>query len=252
MIDSKELIKYTENLSVLFVEDHDELRENTVEILKNFFNKVDCASDGEEALNKYESHYTNDSKYYDIVISDIQMPKIDGVELTKNIYEVNSSQIIIILSAFDDSHYLLPLINLGIEKFIKKPIDFQELLGVLLASSKKIKLKNKHLNINSTTKIKLNSDFIYDREKKALLIKDVNIYLTKYEIIFMQLLTTNVGKIYTNEDIVSNYKSNNENLDTQNIRKLLSKLRKKLPNNTLESIYGIGYRMIPTLESEEK
>ncbi len=72
-----------------------------------------------------------------------------------------------------------------------------------------------------------------------------NIYLTKYEIIFLQLLTTSIGKIYSNEDIVENYNSKNESIDPQNIRKLVSKLRKKLPVNTIESIYGIGYKITP-------
>ena len=63
MLNSKEILKYTKNLSILFVEDHDELRENTTEILKNFFDKVDCAEDGKEALKKYKEN----SKYYDIL-----------------------------------------------------------------------------------------------------------------------------------------------------------------------------------------
>jgi len=245
MINSKELIEYTENLTVLFVEDHDELREDTTEMLKNFFQKVECASDGEEAIEKYTTYYKNNSKYYDIIISDIHMPKVDGIELTEAIYKVNSSQIIIILSAFDDSQYLLPLINLGVEKFIKKPIDFQELLEVLLSASKKVKQKNIQKNETLIDQVELNSNLIYDREKESLLLENENIYLTKYEIIFMQLLTTNIGKIYTNENIVENYKVNNENLDKQNIRKILSKLRKKLPDDIIKSIYGIGYRITP-------
>ena len=55
---------------------------------------------------------------------------MNGIELTENIYNINESQILIILSAYDDSKYLLPLVNLGIEQFIKKPIDYQELLRV--------------------------------------------------------------------------------------------------------------------------
>ena len=242
MTNTKELIKYSKELTVLFVEDHKDLRENSVDMLKNFFTQVHSAVDGDEAFTKYQDFYKNNSKYYDIVISDIQMPKIDGVELTKNIYTINPSQIIIILSAFDDSKYLLPLINLGIERFIKKPIDYKELIKVLLLSSKKLSKKDNKLNLSH--KINLDDNFSFDREKNTLFNKNKNIYLTKYEIIFMQLLTTNVGKIYTNEEIVINYTFYNENLDAQNIRKLISKLRKKLPKDIIESIYGIGYRIV--------
>jgi len=99
-----------------------------------------------------------------------------------------------------------------------------------------------------TNTITLDESFTYDRESKSLVNKKENIYLTKYEIIFIQLLTTNLGKIYSNEDIVANYLTYDETVDAQNIRKLVSKLRKKLPEDSLESIYGVGYRFIPFYE----
>jgi len=246
MINSKELLEYTKNLSILFVEDHDELRTSTDSILKNFFKVVTSAENGQEALKSYLNHtQENDGKFYDIVLTDIKMPKMDGVELTKNIYEINPSQALIVLSAFDESKYLLPLINLGIEQFLKKPLDFQELLKILLKTSKKV-INNTPSNITNT--IKVNESFTYDRESKSLVNYKENIYLTKYEIIFIQLLTTNLGKIYSNEDIVANYLTYDETIDAQNIRKLVSKLRKKLPEDSLESIYGVGYRFIPFYE----
>jgi DNA-binding response OmpR family regulator len=248
MLNSKEILKYTKNLSVLFVEDHNELRENTTEILKNFFNKVDCAEDGREALKKYRDYNKETSKYYDIVLSDIQMPNLNGVELTSKLYEINPSQLLIILSAHDDTKYLLPLINLGIEQFVKKPIDYQELLKVLLNSSRKIQQDTSIVAPVSSKKINFNDSLIFDKENSSLLENDKMVYLTKYEIIFMQFLTSNIGKIYSNEDIANQYEILEENLDIQNIRKLVSKLRKKLPDGSLESIYGIGYRIIPYIE----
>ena len=243
MINSKELLEYTQNLSILFVEDHDELRIGTDSILKNFFKVVTSVENGKEALKSY-INYTqeNNGKFYDIVLTDIKMPKMNGVELTKNIYEINPSQALVVLSAFDEAKYLLPLINLGIEQFLKKPLDFQELLQILLKTSKKIVDTAPN---SSTHIIKLNNSFTYNNQSKSLIYNKENIYLTKYEIIFIQLLTTSIGKIYSNEDIVANYSTFNENIDAQNIRKLVSKLRKKLPEDSLESIYGIGYRFIP-------
>jgi DNA-binding response OmpR family regulator len=245
MLNSKEILKYTKNLSILFVEDHDDLRENTTEILKNFFNKVECAEDGKTALIKYKEYHKQNSKYYDLVLSDIQMPNLNGVELTSKLYEINPSQLLIILSAHDDTKYLLPLINLGIEQFVKKPIDYQELLRALLNSSKKIKQTSTLEMPVVSKKIHLSDNVIFDKESSALLENDKMIYLTKYEIIFMQYLSNNIGKIYSNEDIASQYELQDETLDIQNIRKLVSKLRKKLPEDSLESIYGIGYRIIP-------
>jgi DNA-binding response OmpR family regulator len=245
MLNSKEILKYSKDLSVLLVEDHDELRENTTEILKNFFKDVHCARNGVDALEKYKDYYLTNDRYYDIILSDIQMPNLNGVEFTSKIYEINPSQLLIIISAYDDSKYLLPLINLGIEQFIKKPIDYQELLKVLLNSSKKIQQTYKIDTKEHTEKIYLSENVVFDRDNNYLSDNQETIYLTKYEIIFMQLLTKKVGKIYSNEEISAKYKEHNENIDIQNIRKLVSKLRKKLPKNSLESIYGVGYRIIP-------
>ena len=72
----------------------------------------------------------------------------------------------------------------------------------------------------------------------------INIYITKYEMMFLDLLSTEVGKIYSNETIVAYYKSFDSTIDGDNIRKLVSKLRKKLPLNTIESVYGVGYRLV--------
>lgn len=247
MLNSKELLVYTRELSILFVEDVEDLRANTSEILKNFFKRVDTAANGEDALKKYKDYKNENSTYYDIILSDIQMPRLNGVELVANIYNINSNQKVIILSAYDDSKYLLPLINLGIEQFIKKPIDYQNLLQVLLNASKNVKLSNKE-NKDESSIVKLNDSFMFNKENDLLTNNGTIVPITKYEIIFLQILSQNTGKIYSNEDITVHYRSLSECLDTANIRKLVSKLRKKLPDNCVESIYGIGYRLTPYLD----
>jgi DNA-binding response OmpR family regulator len=247
MIDSKELIQFTENLTILLVEDDVELRTTMEEVLNNFFVNVDVAKDGKEALESYEAFYKTRAKYYDIVLTDIRMPKINGVDLTKNIYDKNSSQIVIVLSAHDESEYLLPLINLGIEQFIKKPIDFQELLEVLYYTSKSICDKRNLDAQQEQMIVEFGDGVVYDKTTHSLVSEGEVVYLTKYEILLLQLLTKSVGKIYSNENIVEYYHENNENIDAQNIRKLVSKIRKKLPKNSLESVYAIGYRLLKKL-----
>jgi len=244
MLNSKELIKHTQNLSILFVEDYTELRHNTTEILKNFFKYVESATDGLDALKKYTQYYEENETYYDIVLSDIQMPKLNGIDLTEELYKLNQNQSIVILSAHDDTKHLLPLVNLGIEHFIKKPIDFQELLEVLYNTSKKINTKLNDTPKNTNSIIKFSKDVFYDRDNKSLISQSQSVYLTKYEIIFLQYLSSVEGKIYTSEDIVAHYVAKGENLDIQNIRKLVSKLRKKLPSKAIKSVYGIGYKLI--------
>ncbi len=237
MTNSNELLQYTQDLNLLFAEDHKELRESTTEILKNFFNSVDAVDDGDKALKLYQQNR------YDIVLTDIRMPNMDGIELTKKIYEINPQQSIIILSAHDESKHLIPLINLGVSQFIKKPIDYQELIEALIKVSKALLNKEKNIYALSNT-ITFDTKYRYDRENRLLLKENETVYLTKYEIIFLDILTSQTGKIFSNEDIVNYYLTQEENIDAQNIRKLVSKLRKKVPENSIESVYGIGYRAI--------
>ncbi len=244
MLNSKEIIAHTKDLSILLVEDHEDLRVNTAYILEKFFKTVDVAENGEIGLKKFK----DSTNKYDIIISDIQMPKMNGIELTKNIYAIRPDQIIIILSAHDDSKYLRELINLKIEHFLKKPIDFQDLLKALLNAAKRFNNINSSTNNNiKSTSIRLNDSFNFNRENNLLYDNSNIISLTKYEMIFMQILTSEMGKIYSNEDISNYYLKNNEKLDAINIRKLVSKLRKKLPDDIIESLYGVGYRLIPFL-----
>ena len=242
MNQSKELLLHTQNLTILFAEDHDDLRINSTEILKHFFKKVDSVADGEEALVYYKRALEQRERY-DLVLTDIQMPKMNGVVLTEEIYSLYENQSIVILSAHDETEYLLSLINLGVEQFIKKPIDYQELLKVLLVIAKKINAND--ATLISSAEVALGAKLFFNREKRQLREGEENIYLTKYEILFLMLLTQKVGKIYSNEDIVAYFESENESINPQNIRKLVSKLRKKFSEDTLESIYAIGYRLTP-------
>ena len=228
------LLKYSKQLSILYVEDHEELRNSTVEILNSLFAKVSSGIDGAEALSIYKNFYREENQYYDIVLTDIKMPNMNGVTLIEEIYKINLQQKIVVLSAHDESEYLVPLINLGINHFIQKPIEFDRLLDVLKDISK---------SIVEETSIKLDDLSQYDRKSKLLTVNNENVYLTKYEIIFMDILSEEKGKIYKNEEIVSYYNSLGESIDMSNIRKLVSKLRKKIPSQLIESIYSIGYRI---------
>lgn len=123
-----QLITHAKESSVLYVEDEKELRDETEEFLRRFFSVVDLAEDGEAGWQKYNS------RPYDIVIADINMPKMSGIELTKAIKADHPEQAIIIVSAHNESEYLLELINVGVEHYVLKPVhmmDFAKVLNTL-------------------------------------------------------------------------------------------------------------------------
>lgn len=118
------LIEKTKKLKILFVEDNEVARVQALKILTNFFDTIDIAVDGAKGIEKYKA----ENGAYDVVISDINMPVMDGVQMSKAILESNIHQKIIIVSAYNDSEHLEELINIGINNYIHKPITIESLI----------------------------------------------------------------------------------------------------------------------------
>ncbi len=123
------------NINILVVEDEEIARENLKQILEKKFKSVTLAENGLEAKEKYANGVFN------IVLTDIKMPKMNGIELAKYIKEVDYNQHIMVLSAHNDSDKLIELINIGIDKFILKPIDPKILLDTIFNIIKTIYLE---------------------------------------------------------------------------------------------------------------
>ena len=150
MIDFKEVYKYTKDLNVLYAEDEDMLREENIDAFEDFFKIIDGAVDGRNGLEKYKKFYEENGFYYDIVITDLNMPNIDGHKFIDEIYKINKEQNIIIISAYNESNRLIRLIEQGIDSFILKPIKTEYLLRVFYKISKNIandKLAKEHLRV---------------------------------------------------------------------------------------------------------
>ncbi|QSZ42033.1 response regulator [Sulfurimonas aquatica] len=125
MPNIKDLLKYTSHLSILYVEDDDTLREETVFLFEPFFKSIDTAVDGVDGLKKYNDNY------YDLVLTDINMPNMNGIDMINNIKEINPEQKIMAISAHNESEILIELIKAGTNSFILKPIIQNEVINAL-------------------------------------------------------------------------------------------------------------------------
>ena len=132
-----EVYQYTKDLKILYVEDDKNLLKETLIIFENYFNDIDTAINGIEALELYKN-----SKY-DLVITDINMPIMDGATLIKEIHNINLQQDVIIISAYSDSERLIDLIQLNISSFILKPICLEKLSLILHQTCKNIFAKKR-------------------------------------------------------------------------------------------------------------
>ena len=121
----KALKEIAYDMSVLLVEDDILLQEQMKLMLARFFASVDTASNGEDALEKYKH------KKYDLIVSDITMPRMNGIVLSEKIKELNETQKIIVISAHSESDKLIELINIGVDGFLLKPIDIVQMMTQL-------------------------------------------------------------------------------------------------------------------------
>ena len=234
------LIKETKNLSILLVEDYELLRLDMAEVLENFFKTVVVAENGAEGLSEYESYYENNQRFFDIVISDIQMPIMNGVELCESIRAISPDQVIIVLSAHTESDYLLKLINIGISKFITKPVNHDMLLKTLYEESSKIQ-ESKN-DPSQMLMVNLDSEYIWNTTTQILTYKGVPVELTKHELLLLRFFLTKQEHICTGFDIIDYFYRENISINEKNIRNLVFKLRKKIPEKCIVSIYGLGYK----------
>ena len=120
------VLKYiAKNITLLYVEDEETLRKSVEKYLKNIFAHVDVAENGQEGLELYRKNR------YDIVASDIEMPLMNGIEMSKEIIMINPSQEIIIISAYAKISHFMDGIDMGISGYILKPIDYSKMNRIL-------------------------------------------------------------------------------------------------------------------------
>lgn len=106
----------------MYVEDNRDVNSVNMQLFKEFFSHVDLAEDGLKALELYEKNS------YDIVISDLNIPKMSGTELIKNILKINENQLVIVITAYDKIEYEILLKDINIKYILKKPVKYKKLL----------------------------------------------------------------------------------------------------------------------------
>lgn len=133
-------------MNVLYVEDEPLIRDNTKLLLETIFSHVEMASNGREGVERYKE------KVFDVVITDILMPEMNGVNMIRKIKEINPSQRFVVTSACEESSYLLELINLGVAQFLLKPIQTEQIIQILHDVVKNIYNERKVVEFNAKVK----------------------------------------------------------------------------------------------------
>lgn len=215
------------NSSLLLAEDEKNLRDSFAKVLLLYVDKVYTASDGEEALMLYREHHP------DILITDVKMPKLNGLELIKSIRKENHDIPIIVTSAYTDKDFLLESIKLSLVDYVVKPIKEGDLTRLLESSATLLLEKSK-------TIVKINTTSLYDYTNKTFVQDNVPIVLTQKEVEFIELLLAHKGNLVTRqilEDKLYIY----EEAPPSALKNLVFKLRKKLTNDVIKTVGNLGY-----------
>jgi DNA-binding response OmpR family regulator len=203
--------------------------------MKKYFYKIFTASNGEDALKIY-----NDKKP-DIILLDIIMPKLNGVEVASQIRINDDSTPIIFLTAHSQKDKLLKAIDLQISSYIIKPFGIEELKSSIFKVIEKLDIEN--------CKLRLDDNYIWDKETNELFYKNKQIMITKNEIQLINLLLENKAKFLSVNNIALYVGESCDETIQNNIVQLISRFKKKtrdkIKNNDffIENSYGNGYRI---------
>ena len=139
MINNISILK---NITILYAEDEKDLREVTHQILKGFTKKQFVAEDGAQGLELFRKHENE----IDLIITDVNMPVMNGLDMVKEIKKTNMNIPIIVATAFSNKEYLLDAIDIGVDKYVLKPIDVAKLLQVMSQSLLYHELKDLYID----------------------------------------------------------------------------------------------------------
>lgn len=228
------------NYSVLYAEDEHSIRKMYVDVLKNYFGVVYEACNGIEALEIYKKHKP------DLLILDINMPIMSGLEVAQKVRDESNECKIIILSAVLDTTTLLKACELYLIKYLLKPIktlQLDEVLNQVISELDSIQLEDK-----STAMIK------FDLKNMLIIDGMKEIKLSRKEFILIQLLFKNKGDLISSFDIINTVWENDfgRDYDPNKLRVLIYRLNKKLSIDIVLSSYNEGYYLSKKVLSVEQ
>lgn len=216
------------NLTVLLVENNSDSKKIIYDILIDNFEKVITAQNGDEGLKKFKKYNPN------MVITDVFMPISDGLDMTRYIKEISKDTPVIVLSAHSEKETLLKAIDVGVDKYLIKPIMADDLLKTIenVAKSK----------IETANIIQVANGYSFNKIKRVLIRDGVEISLTKKELAFVSLLIKRFGTLVLHDEIKSVVWVG-ESVTEAAIRTFVKRVRDKVGSSFIKNVPGLGYKI---------
>ena len=218
------------NLTVLYVEDDDEVRENIASSLAYFVKSVDSASNGDKAYEIYKKILP------DIIITDIDMPGMNGLELAARVRESDSFIPIVVTTAYTTEEFLLDAVSLHLERYLVKPVTLAKL---------KESLESCYEKLHELNRIAITFSTGYTYNMTSHIMQDENgelVALQNKEKLLLELLIKNINTVTYYSEIEDEVWES-ESLNRGSLKSLVVKLRKKLGKESVLNENELGYRL---------
>ena len=218
---------------ILIVEDELVTLSMLSKVLKEDYNII-TAVNGKKAFELYKKFNPH------VIISDLKMPIMDGIELIKKIRELDQNSKIIITTFKDDIDTLLTATELKLFKYLIKPINLIELKKIIVNSLEELS----KFNTISLDSIKISNNLIWKRDEFELYNDNKILKITPKEKKVLNFLLTKPNQVFTyNEIIYEVWQKNDEMGDRKTLKTIITGLRKKIINIQISNVYGFGYKI---------
>jgi len=221
-------------VKVLYAEDEKELREVMSDILSLEIDDLYLADNGEKAYELYKS------KKPDIIISDINMPVMNGIEFIKKVRQRDHSTRVIMLTAHSELPYLLDSTELKLTKYLLKPVTGDALYEAIDMACSELQ----NFKVTNIEKLSLDEEYSWDFKEKSLFCHKEEVHLTPKEKSVLALLFTNLNTTITYDMLIDEVWENSDIYGVDSIKTMIKNLRRKLPKDTIKNVYGTGFKVV--------
>lgn len=224
-------VNLLKTLSVLYVEDEDNIRKDLTNTLELLCSKVYPFSSAKEALDFYNSQKT------DIVLSDISLGDMNGIELVKAIRSKDKKTPVILLSAHTDTEYLLEAAKLKLVEYMRKPITFSELENSMVNAALEIISDGNYI-------VEFEGGLKYNVRQNLLYENNIEKKLSASEITLLNFLIKNKERTVSMQEIKNHIWDDPYYATDTAFKSLLHKLRSKIGKSSIRNVSGIGYYIV--------
>lgn len=222
-------------MRVLLVEDDELLGDGIRTGLKHYGHTVDWVKDGKSASDVVTSGHEN----FDIIVLDIGLPKLSGLDVLKNMRERNLHTPVVILTARDSVDDRVKGLDAGADDYLTKPFDLDELCARMRALQRRSKARTKPVIIYDNITL--------DPASHVVKIGEEPVLVSRREFALLQKLLENAGRVISREQLNQTLYGWGENIDSNALEVHIHNLRKRFGTKLIRTIRGVGY-MVEKLE----